>query len=357
MKYSFLGKSGLSVSRLAFGTATFASTASASTQIGTGEALRIGQIDGAVARRMIGLCLDSGVNFFDTSNVYSAGESETILGQALGSGRQRVLLGTKVSLRVGPGEFDVGASRRHIISACEDSLRRLKTDWIDLYQLHYPDPLTPIEETLRALDDLVKTGKVRYIGCSNFSGWQVAAATGISAAKNLQKFVSHQIFYSLLGRDAEHELVPVSIDQDVGLMVWGPLANGFLSGKYTRGNPVPEQSRLEAMPNYPAFHDWEAAMEKGYDLLETVQSIAAARGRPVSDVAINWILRKPWINSVVLGARNEAQLKANLKATEWALTEAEVATLDAASAPHVPYPYWTQQAVMERRLPLPSYRP
>lgn len=348
MEYAFLGRSGLSVSRLGFGTATFGTPNSVDAAVG-----QIGQIDVPEARRIIDLCCDVGINYFDTADVYSAGDAETVLGQALGPKRSQVLIGSKGTMRMGPGQHDLGSSRQHIIRACEDSLRRLGTEWIDLYQLHYPDSLTPIEETLRALDDLVRSGKVRYIGCSNFSGWQLTRALAVSEAADLERFVSHQISYSLTERDAENELIPAGMAQGVGLLVWGPLAGGFLSGKYRRGAARPKGTRLEALPNYPSVRNWE----KGYDVVDALWKIATERDVSPGDVAINWILRKPWVSSVLLGARNETQLKANLKACEWALTQEEVALLDAASAPEIPYPYSIQRAFNpERHTPLPAYR-
>lgn len=347
MDYIFLGRSGLSVSRLSFGAATFGGADAADLAVG-----RIGVVELPGAQRLVGLCRDAGVNYFDTADVYSAGDSETILGKALGATRQQIVLGTKTTMPMGPGQHDLGASRQHIVRACEDSLRRLGTDWIDLYQIHYPDYLTPVEETLRALDDLVRSGKVRYIGCSNYSAWHMMRSTAASDARHLERFVSHQISYSLLDRDTELEVVPAAIDQGVGLMAWGPLSGGFLTGKYHRNQPMPKGSRFEELPNYPGPSD----LDKAHDVVDAMRAIAEARDRPVAEVGINWVLRKPWISSVVLGARTEDQLKSNLKATEWALSEAEVATLDAVSAPRVPYPYWVQQKINAARTPaLPFY--
>jgi len=339
----------LSVSRLAFGGATLGGPDSADLAVG-----RIGVVELPLAQRLTGLCLDAGINYFDTADVYSAGDSETILGQALGAERQNVLIGTKTSMPMGTGRHDRGASRQHLIRACENSLRRLGTDWIDLYQIHYPDYLTPVEETLRALDDLVRSGKVRYLGCSNYSAWHMMRSTAASDLLNLERFVSHQISFSLVDRDTEQEVVPAAIDQGVGLMAWGPLSGGFLTGKYRRDAPMPKGSRFEALPNYPGLSDWE----KGYAVVDAMRSIAESHDRPVAEVGINWVLRKPWISAVILGARTEEQLKANLRATEWTLTEDEVATLDAVSAPKIAYPYWVQQQInAERTPPLPSYRP
>lgn len=349
MEYSFLGRSGLSVSRLSFGAATFGGPETADLAVG-----RIGVVEMPEAARLVDICIDAGINYFDTADVYSAGDSETILGQALGNKRKDIVLASKTTMPMGPGRHDRGASRQHIIRSCEDSLRRLNTDWIDLYQLHYPDYLTPVEETLRALDDLVRAGKIRYIGCSNYSGWHMMRNMAAADALGLERFVSHQLSYSLLDRDPEHELVPAAIDQGVGVLAWGPLSGGFLSGKYRRGQPLPEGSRFEALPNYPAPSDWE----KGYEIVDALEAISQARGRTVAEVALNWVLRRPWVSSVIIGARTEAQLVANLKATGWTLTEEEVAALDAASATRVPYPYWVQQRINADRTPaLQAYRP
>jgi aryl-alcohol dehydrogenase-like predicted oxidoreductase len=344
MEYQTLGSSGLVVSRLGFGTAGFAGVGGSYGAVGS-----TGLVE---AERQIGLCLDAGINLFDTSNSYSGGESERILGQALGARRQHVILSTKASLRVGEaaGPNDLGASRRHLVQACEASLRQLGTDWIDLYQLHAPDALTPIDETLRALEDLVRTGKIRAIGCSNFSGWQLMKGLAVSDRRHLARFASQQIYYSLVCRDAEHELVPLSIDQGVGIVVWGPLASGFLSGKIRRGEAPPGGTRIAAMPEVPKIPDWE----HGHDILDVVRAIAEARGVPPSQVALNWLRRKPWVTSLLVGARTEDQLRANLACLDWSLAEEELGRLDAVSAARiVPYPYWVHRyAAPERNPPL-----
>lgn len=346
MDYAFLGRSGLNLSRLGFGTSTFGTPFD-------GILGALPQVDVPGAQRMIGLCRDAGINYFDAADVYTAGEAETVLGKALGSDRQHVVIGTKATAPMGPGVHDCGSSRLHLIRACEDSLRRLGTDWIDLYMLHFPDSLTPIEETLRALDHLVQSGKVRYIGCCNFSGWQLVQGAMTSKALGLEPMISQQVSYSLVDRDAEHELVPAALDQGLGTMVWAPLAGGFLSGKYERDKDMPEGSRLKLIPEFPAVRDWE----KGHDILDVMRKISNERGRPVAEVALNWVLRKPWVTTALLGARTEDQLVANLKAAEWTLTEDEVKALDEVSAPIVPYPYHIQQAFNgHRSLPLPAYR-
>ena len=348
MEYATLGRSGLSVSRVSFGTATFGDSSSMDAAVGN-----IGRIEPPEAKRILDRCREVGINYIDTADVYSAGDSERILGEALGANRRHFVIGSKVTMRMGPGQNDVGSSRLHILSACEASLRRLKTDWIDLYQLHYPDALTPIEETLRALEDLVRAGKVRYVGCSNFAGWQVVAGVAAAAATGCARFISHQISYSLTERDAEIELVPASLSQGVGIMIWGPLAGGFLSGKYRRGREKPKGARLDALPNYPSVKDWE----KGYDIVEIVCAIAEQRGVSAAEVALNWTLRRPWISSVILGARNESQLESNLKALAWTLSAEEVQTLDAASEPFVPYPVSVHRLInRDRTTLLPTYR-
>ncbi|QGZ93653.1 aldo/keto reductase [Terricaulis silvestris] len=336
MEYAFLGGSGLTVSRLGFGGATFGGTAKYYAHIGTTGVEE--------ATRIVGRCIDAGVTLFDTSNSYSDGDSELILGKALGARRKDVVLASKVSVRVGGGPNDVGLSRHNIVQSCEDSLKRLGTTWLDLYQMHVPDTLTPIEETLRALDDLVRTGKVRYVGVSNYSGWQLMKSLAVSDARQLERFISQQVYYSLVARDVEHELVPLSIDQKVGMLIWGPLASGFLSGKLKRGEEPPKSIRMGAMPGTPKVGEWDRA----HDILDVARKIAEIRGVSVGQVAMNWLLAKPWVTSVLIGARNEAQLEDNLGSASWRLSPEEVAELDAISAPPFPYPYWTQRGHAER---------
>jgi len=348
LEYTQLGKSGLTISRLSFGAATFGLPTSMDLAIG-----RIGVVEHAGAQRLVSLCRDAGINYFDTADVYSSGDAELILGEALKPCRQEVVIGTKSSMPMGPLAHDRGTSRRHLIQSCEDSLRRLQTDWIDLYQIHYPDYLTPVEETIRALDDLVRSGKVRYIGCSNFSAWHMMRHMAVADALGLERFISHQISYSLIERDTEYEIVPAAIDQGVGLLAWGPLSGGFLSGKYKRGEPPPPGSRFADLPNYPAPPD----PTKAYDVIDTLRQISQAGRRTVSQVALNWVLRRPWVSSAIVGARNEEQLVASLKAAEWALTAEEVAILDRVSATPIPYPYRIQQQINGDRTPsLPTFR-
>jgi aryl-alcohol dehydrogenase-like predicted oxidoreductase len=345
MEYAPLGRSGLLVSRVSFGSATFG---------GTNEFEgKIGNVDVAGAQRMVGLCLDAGINYFNSSDVYSLGAAEEILGKALGANRKRVLIGTKSTCRLGPGVNDVGSTRHHLTEACDASLDRLGTDYIDIFLLHYPDSLTPLEETLRTLDDLVRWGKVRYIGCSNFSAWSVMKGLAISDRQNLERFVVQEISYSLVDRSVESEFVPLGIDQGLGMIAWGPLASGFLTGKFERGKPLVPGTRIQALPQYPAVPDWE----KGFDVLDVVRDIAKTRNVLPAHVALNWLLRKPWVTSVLTGARTETQLVENLEAIDWALSEAEVARLDAISAPQPRYPYSIQEAFNPGRNPAPrSFR-
>ena len=337
MENRLLGRSGLLVSALSFGAMTFG---------GEGMFQMVGKTDENEAERLVQLCFDAGINFFDTADGYSNGRSEEILGHALGARRQRAVIATKAWARMGPGPNDIGASRLHLIQACEASLRRLKTDYIDLYQIHGFDALTPLEETLRALDDLVRSGKVRYVGASNYAGWQLMKALAISDGRGFERYVSQQIYYSLAGREAEHELVPLSLDQGVGIMVWSPLAFGMLSGKFRRGRPDPEGAR-GTLAGAPGKVD-RARLD---DITDALAAIAEARGVTLAQVALNWLLRKPGVTSVILGARNETQLKDNLAAATWSLSDEEVSRLDAASAQPLPYPYGVQKQVFGERNP------
>lgn len=337
METRLLGRSGLKVSALGFGTMTFG---------GEGFFAPVGNIQVEEARRQIEICLEAGVNLFDTADVYSVGKSESILGQALGARRKDVLIATKVFGRMGERPNDVGLSRAHIMEACEASLRRLGTDYIDLYQAHCFDSLTPLEETLRAFDDLVRAGKVRYIGCSNYSGWHVMKALGISDGQGLERFASQQIYYSLAGREAERELIPVALDQGVGVVVWSPLAFGFLSGKYKRGEGRPEGARLASMDVVELRDE-----EKVYGILDAIEEIARARGVSVPQVALNWVLHRPAVSSVLVGARNERQLRDNLAAATWELSPEEMKRLNEASAIPFSYPYWHQRRFGAERNP------
>ncbi len=337
METRLLGRSGLKVSVLSFGAMSFG---------GVGRMSVIGETQVPEAKRLIDKCFKAGVNLFDTADGYSEGRSEEILGEALGARRKEALIATKCFARTGQGPNDMGASRSHIIEACEASLKRLKTDYIDIYQMHAFDGLTPLEETLSALDNLVRAGKVRYIGCSNYSGWQLMKALAISDARNLERFVSHQIYYSLAGRDAEQELIPVALDQGVGQLIWSPLAGGALSGKFRRGQAAPDGTRVKV-----AGITGRADEEKVYDIVEVMASIAKARQVPISQIALNYVLAKPGVTSVIIGARNEQQLDENLEATAWQLGADEITQLDKVSATPTPYPNWHRRAYSAERNP------
>jgi aryl-alcohol dehydrogenase-like predicted oxidoreductase len=337
MEQRLMGRSGLYVSALSFGAMTFG---------GEGMFGFMGRIQEQEAERLCGLCLDGGITTFDTADAYSAGRSEEILGYALREKRQQSIIATKCWGRVGPGPNDLGASRLHIVEACDASLRRLKTDYIDLYQIHCFDGMTPLEETLRALDDLVSAGKVRYIGCSNYAGWQLMKALAISDKNGWERYVSHQIYYSLAGRDAENDLLPLGVDQGVGTIVWGPLAFGLLTGKFRRGRPDPEGARgtLAGAPGGIERERLDA-------ITDAMAEIAEARGATMAQVAMNYLLRKPAIATVLFGARDEAQLKDNIAAASWTLSDDELARLNAASAKPLPYPQWAHKTVFAERIP------
>jgi aryl-alcohol dehydrogenase-like predicted oxidoreductase len=337
MEYRLLGASGLEVSVLSMGTMTMG---------GEGRFAAMGNVQVDEARRQIEICMEAGVNLFDTADIYSFGKSEEVLGQALGGLRKDIVLATKGYNRLGPGTNKAGTSRKHLIEACEDSLRRLGTDYIDLYQVHTFDSLTPLDETLRAFEDLIRSGKVRYAGCSNYGGWQLMKALSISDQLGINRYISQQINYSLLARDAEHDLVRVGVDQKVGIMVWSPLQFGLLSGKFRRGQAKPSESRLNSL-DAPGTID----EERLFTIVDALGEIAAARGVSVAQVALNWVTRKPGVDTVIIGARNEQQLRDNLAAAGWALTDAEVEKLDEVSALPLPYPYWHQQKFALERNP------
>ena len=337
MEYRQLGHSGLRVSALTLGTMTFG---------GRGHWTRVGATEVDTATRQVDMCLDAGVNLIDTADVYSDGLSEEVVGKTLKGRRDRVLIATKARFAMGDGPNDAGLSRHHLIRACEASLRRLGTDYIDLFQVHEWDGHTPLEETLSALDHLVDSGKVRYIGCSNFAAWHIMKALGISERKNLQRFISQQIYYSLQARDAEYELVPVALDQGVGILVWSPLAGGLLSGKYRRGQDMPEGSRHLTDWNEPPVHDEDQL----YDIVDALVEIAEARGVSAAQVALAWTLGRPGIATVVVGARTEEQLADNLGAADLTLEDDERARLDEVSAPRLMYPYWHQAKSASERL-------
>lgn len=329
MEHRRLGKSGLNVPVFSFGTATFG---------GGGDFFKAwGSTDVKEAKRLVDVCLDAGLNFFDTADVYSRGAAEEILGAALEGRHSRALISTKATFTMGEGPNDRGSSRFHLIRSCEASLKRLRADHIDLYHMHGFDAFTPVEETLRALDDLVTSGKVRYIACSNFSAWHLMKSLAVSDKYGWSRYVAHQVYYSLVGRDIEFEHLPLALDQGVGTIVWSPLAGGALSGKIRRNKPAPKDSRLGQIQ----FVKYDE--ETLYRVVDVLDSIAKERGKTIPQVALNWVLRKPTVSNIIVGARNEEQLVQNLGALGWKLTEQEVALLDAASEPAVPYPYWHQK--------------
>ncbi len=337
MEQRFLGRSGLKVSVLSFGTMTFSD--------GTGRFASVGNTQGETAKHLIDLCIESGVTLFDTADVYSAGQSEEILGQALGGRRRDVLVATKAFGPMGRGAHDQGLSRQHLITACEASLKRLATDWIDLYQVHSFDGLVPVEETLRALDDLVRAGKIRYIGCSNHAAWQLMKALGTSERRGFERYVGQQIQYSLLVRDAEQELLPAGIDQGVGALIWSPLAQGYLTGKF-RNRTEPAATRLGT----GGLRSLDT--ERGRHIVDTLCSIAEAHdGASPSQVALNWLLARPGVTSIILGARDASQLADNLKAVTWSLTAEEMACLNLASQTQVVYPNSHQRFYNAERNP------
>jgi aryl-alcohol dehydrogenase-like predicted oxidoreductase len=340
MEFRQLGRSGLKVPVLSFGAATFG---------GNTELFNAwGQTDVKEATRMVDFCLDAGVNFFDTADIYSRGASEEILGKAIQGKRDRLLISTKATFRMADGPNDLGSSRHHLIKACDASLKRLGTDYIDLYHMHGFDALTPVEEVLSTLETLVQSGKVRYIGCSNFSGWHLMKSLDVSEKYGWSRYVSHQAYYSLIGREFEWELMPLALDQQVGTMVWSPLGWGRLTGKIRRNAPLPEVSRLHKTADFgPPVNN-----EYLYDVVDVLDEIANETGKTVPQIALNWLLQRPSVANVVIGARNEEQLKQNLGAVGWKLSEDQIARLDAVSEPTPAYPYWHQRQFVERN-PLP----
>ena len=337
MEQRQLGASGLRVSALGLGTMTFG---------GRDRFANVGTTGLEAARRQVDLCLERGVTFFDTADVYSAGDSEAILGEALKGRRDRVVLATKARMPMGDGPNDAGLSRRHLIAACDASLRRLGVDHIDLYQVHEWDGVTPVEETLHALDTLVQAGKVRYVGCSNFAGWQMTKALGAADRRGYQRYVSQQVYYSLQSRDAEYEIIPAAVDQGVGILVWSPLAGGLLSGKYRRGEAGPEGSRQLTDWNEPPVRDEEQL----YDVVDALVEIADGHGVSAAQVALAWLLGRPGIASVIVGARTDEQLADNLAAADLTLAGDERARLDELSAPPLLYPFWHQAKTASDRL-------
>ena len=336
MKMRYLGNSGVKVTEICFGAMTFG---------GKGYWKVIGALEQKDVNELVKLALDAGVNFFDTADVYSEGLSEEMLGKALGNQRKEIILATKVRGRTGKGPNDVGLSRHHIIENCNASLKRLGTDYIDLYQLHSFDPYTPQEETLSALDDLVRSGKVRYIGASNHTGWQLMKALSISDKQNLEKFITLQAYYSLVARDLENELVPLCLDQKLGILPWSPLGGGFLTGKYRRGKERPKNARRSDSENQFLQFD----EEKGFDIVDELERIAKNHNATIAQAALNYLLRKPGVSSVIIGARTKEQLADNLKASDWEMTPEEVTKLDTLSMPPKVYPYWMLQRTVQDR--------
>jgi aryl-alcohol dehydrogenase-like predicted oxidoreductase len=341
MEYRLLGGSGLKVSALSFGTATFG---------GTTEFFKAwGGTEVDEARRLIDVCIDAGVNLFDTANGYSDGRSEEVLSAALEGKRDKVLISTKSGFPTGPGPNDEGSSRYHLRNALEGSLRRLNTDYIDIYHLHGFDALTPIEEVQDTLNKFVREGKIRYIAASNFSGWHLMKSLAVADRYGYTRFVAHQVYYSLIGREYEWELMPLGLDQKVGALVWSPLGWGRLTGKIRRGQPTPEGIRLpqtkEAAP--------QVADEHLFNVIDAMDKVAAETGKSITQIALNWLLQRSTVSSVIVGARNEEQLRQNLGATGWNLTPQQIAALDKASDQVPVYPYWHQRKFFSGRNPPP----
>jgi len=343
MEYRQLGGSGLKIPVLTLGTGTFG---------GGGELFAaFGRSDVAEATKLVDVCLEAGLNMFDSADVYSAGRSEEILGQAIAGRRDQVLISTKATFRLGDGPNDVGSSRFHLIKSVEASLRRLGTDYIDLFQLHGFDALTPVEETLGTLADLVRAGKIRYLGCSNFSGWHLMKSLAVSDRYGWPRYVAHQAYYSLVGRSYEWELMPLGLDQKVGAVVWSPLGWARLTGKIRRGQPMPESSRLQSKLAVDVGPPVD--QEYLYQVVDALDAVAAETGKTVPQIALNWLLTRPTVSTLIIGARNEAQLRQNLGAIGWSLTPAQIAKLDAASATQMTYPYFHQKGFPERN-PFPA---
>jgi aryl-alcohol dehydrogenase-like predicted oxidoreductase len=342
MEFRTLGRSGLKVPVLSFGTGTFG---------GGNEFFRAwGATDVAEATRLVDICMEAGVNLFDTADVYSDGLSETVLGKAVAGRRADVLISTKATFRMGPGPNDLGSSRHHLIRACEASLRRLGTDYIDIYHLHGFDALTPIEEVLSTLNNLIVSGKVRYIACSNFSGWHLMKSLDVADKYGWARYVGHQVYYSLIGREYEWELMPLAVDQGVGALVWSPLGWGRLTGKIRRGQPLPPGSRLHKTADMgPQVDD-----EYLFKVVDALLEVAKETGKSATQVALNWLVQRPSISTLIFGARNEEQLRQNLGAVGWNLSGEHIAKLDAASDVTPVYPYWHQRQFLERN-PLPNF--
>jgi len=343
MEFRRLGNSGFKVPLLSLGTGTFG---------GKGDFFQFwGTTDVAEATRLVDICLDHGLNMFDSADIYSAGAAEEILGAAIQGRRDKVIISTKATFRFGESPNDVGSSRYHLIRSIEGSLKRLGTDYIDLFQLHGFDALTPVEEVLQTLDTLVRAGKIRYLGCSNFSGWHLMKSLAVSERYGLARYVAHQAYYSLVGRDYEWELMPLALDQGVGCLAWSPLGWGRLTGKIRRGQPLPKDSRLQSQkvvdigPQVP--------QDYLFQVVDALEEVAQETGKTVPQIAINWVAHRPSVANVIIGARNEEQLRANLGAVGWKLSPEQVTKLDKASERPKTYPYWHQAAFHERN-PFPT---
>ena len=340
MEYRQLGKSGLKVPELCFGCGTFGGNDEFFDAWGATS-------DIAEARNMVDICMEAGLNFFDTADIYSMGRSETVLGGAIKHlKREDVLISTKSTFRFGPGPNDVGSSRYHLMQALEGALKRLGTDYIDIYHLHAFDATTPVEETLNTLDKFVREGKVRYIACSNFSGWHLMKSLAVSERYGWARYVGQQVYYSLVGRDYEWELMPLALDQGVGALIWSPLGWGRLTGRIRRGTGIPKDSRLQSKSNVDAGP--QVPEEYLYTVIDAIDEVAKETGKTVPQVALNWLLRRPTVSTVIVGARNEEQLRQNLGAVGWKLTPEQIAKLDAASFAPLAYPYWHQVQFADR---------
>jgi aryl-alcohol dehydrogenase-like predicted oxidoreductase len=343
MEIRQLGGSGLMVSALSFGTGTFGGGNQFFDAWGASQTQE--------ATRIVDVCLEAGLNLFDSADIYSDGRAEEVLAAAIKGRRDAVLISTKATFRAGKGANDVGSSRFHLLNAVEGSLRRLRTEYIDLFQLHGFDAKTPVEETLSTLDQLVRSGKIRYIGCSNFSGWHLMKSLAASDLYGWPRYVANQAYYSLIGRDYEWELMPLGLDQKVGAVVWSPLGWGRLTGKVRRGQPMPANSRLQNKANVDAGPQVDD--DYLYGVVDAIDEIAKQTGKTVPQIALNWLLQRPTVSTVIVGARNEEQLRQNLGALGWKLTAEQIAALDAASARPRPYPYWHQAGFAERN-PFPT---
>ncbi|HVX36310.1 MAG TPA: aldo/keto reductase [Hyphomicrobium sp.] len=336
MEYRRLGTSGLNVPLISLGAATFG---------GSSEFFRAwGSTDVTAARRMVDLCLDAGVTMFDTADVYSNGASEEVLGEALKGRRDKVLISTKATFRLGSGPNDVGSSRFHLLKSCDEALKRLQTDHIDVFHLHGFDAMTPPEEALATLDQLVRAGKIRYVGVSNFSGWHLMKSLAVADRYGYPRYVANQTYYSLIGRDYEWELMPLGLDQGVGALIWSPLGWGRLTGKIRRGQPLPQTSRLHTTADKGPPVDNELL----FRVVDALEDVAKETDKSVPQIALNWLFHRPTVSSVIIGARDEKQLKDNLGAIGWSLTQEQIAKLDAASKTTKPYPYWHQSGFPER---------